>query len=357
MSHPFATFYRGKRVLVAGHTGFAGGWLVAWLKLLGAKVSGYGSPPSTRPNFFDATLLDRGMTSIFGDLRDREALGNAFADFQPEIVIHYATRVPAHRPQLEPVETFAANVMGTVHILEEARQTDSVRTVVVANTDQCYENRNWFWGHREEDALGGHDPYRASAACAELAVSAYIGAFFHDTGTALATARTGNVIAGGDWAEGELVPEIVRGITSAKQIVVSEGSVVRLWQHVLEPVRAHLLLAQQLYEQGQEFSGAWNFAPRDEDAIAVRQFAESFVKHWGTGDLIFSPAENPSPAEPVFRLNTHKAQTQLGWRPTLPLQEAIKWTVEWYQAFYADPAASWRTTEDQVQRYMRLSGG
>jgi CDP-glucose 4,6-dehydratase len=294
------------------------------------------------------------MTSVFGDLRNREALANVFAEFQPEIVIHYATQVPARRAQLEPVETFATNVMGTVHILEEARHIDSVRAVVVANSDQCYENRNWFWGHREEDALGGHDAYSSSAACAELAASAYL-AFFLDTKTAMATVRTGNVIGGGDWAEGELVPELVSGITSAKQIVIQQGSVVRLWQHVLDPVHAHLLLAQKLYEQGQDFSGAWNFAPRDENAIAVRQLAESFVKCWGAGELVFSSNENPS--QPMFRLNTRKAQTHLSWRPALPLQEAIAWTVEWYKAFYADPASPWRITEDQIQRYMRSSGG
>jgi CDP-glucose 4,6-dehydratase len=357
MSHPFADFYRGKRVLISGHTGFAGGWMAAWLKLLGAQVSGYGSPPSTRPNFFDATLLDRGMTSYFGDLRNREALANAFADFQPEIVVHYAAQTSAHRAPVDPVETFASSVMGTVHILEEARHIDSVRAVVVANSDQCYANRNWFWGHREQDALGGRDAYSSSAACTELAVSAYDAEFFHDHKTAVATARTGDVIGGGDWSEGELVPGIVRAITSAKPIVIHQGSVVKTWQHVLEPVRAHLLLAQRLYEQGHEFSGPWNFAPRDEDVLAVQQLAERFVNRWGTGDLIFSPEEDASPQRPVFRLNTHKAQTRLAWQPELPLLETIAWTVEWYKAFYADPASSWRITEDQIQRYMRLAPG
>jgi CDP-glucose 4,6-dehydratase len=357
MPHPLADFYRGKRVLISGHTGFTGGWLAAWLKLLGAEVCGYGSPPTARPNFFDATLLDRGMTSIFGDLRNREALANVFAEFQPEIVIHYAAQVPAYRAQLDPVETFATNLMGTVYILEEARHIDSVRAMVIANTDQCYENRNCFWGHREEDALGGHDAYRSSAASAELAAAAYIGEFFHDTRTAIATVRTGNVIGGGDWAEGQLVPQIVRGITSAKQILIRQGSVVRPWQHVLEPVRAQLLLAQRLYEQGQEFSGAWNFASRDEDAISARQLAECFVKGWGAGELAFSPdEEEENDPQPIFRLNTQKAQTQLGWRPAIHIDAALALTVEWYKAFYADPASPWRTTEDQIQRFMRSSG-
>lgn len=351
MPPSLAEFYQGKRVLVSGHTGFAGGWLAAWLKQLGAKVSGYGSPPSTRPNFFDATLLDRGMTSIFGDLRDREALANIFAESQPEIVIHYAAQVSAQREQLDPVEAFATNVMGTVHILEEARHIEPLRAVVIATSDKCYGNGG---SHSEEDPVRGDDPYTSSAACVELAVSAYIGSFFHDTKTAVATARTGSAIGGGDWADGELVPDLVRGIFSAQQTVISEPSAVRPWQHVLEPVRAHLLLAQQLFERGQDLSGAWNFGPRDEDAIAPRQLAERFVRQWGAGKLAFNQHETAS--EPAVRLNTQKAQTHLGWKPVLPLEDAIVWTVEWYKAFYADPASSPRTTEDQIQRYMRLSG-
>jgi CDP-glucose 4,6-dehydratase len=354
MPPPFADFYRGKRVLVSGHTGFAGGWLTAWLKLLGAQVSGYGSPPATRPNFFDATLLDRGMTSIFGDLRDREALANLFAEFQPEIVIHYAAQVSPQRARLHPAEAFATNVMGTVHILEEARHIDSVRALVIANSDHCYENRNTAGGAREQDALGGHDSYSSSAACAELAVSAYIAEFFHQRKTAVATARSGPVIGGGDWAEGELVPDMVRGITSAEPITIEHGSSARLWQHALEPVRAQLLLGQKLYEQDHEFSGPWNFGPRDEDSVTVRRLAESFVKHWGGGKLVFDPDEIAP--QTVVRLNTEKAQAHLSWKPALPIEEAIAWTVEWYLAFYADPASSWRTTEDQIQRFMKCSG-
>jgi CDP-glucose 4,6-dehydratase len=354
MPHPFADFYRGKRVLVSGHTGFAGGWLAAWLKLLGAQVCGYGSPPSTRPNFFDATMLDRGMTSIFGDLRHREGLANLFAEFQPEIVIHYAAQVSAQRAQIDPVEAFATNVMGTVHILDEARHIDSTRAVVIANSGQCYENRNAVGGTREGDPLGGDDPFSSSAACAELAASAYTAEFFHDSKTAVATARTGSVIGGGDWAEGELVPDMVRGIISAEAIPIKHASSVRPWQHVLEPVHTHLLLAQKLYERGQEFSGPWNFAPRDEDAISVRQLAENFVKHWGVGKLVFGPDE--APAQHVFRMNTQKAQTRLDWKPALHIDEAIAWTVEWYKGFYDDPTSSWRTTEDQIQRFMRCCG-
>jgi CDP-glucose 4,6-dehydratase len=354
MAHPFADFYRGKRVLVSGHTGFAGGWLAAWLKLLGAQVSGYASPPSSRPNFFDATMLDRGMTSIFGDLRDREALANLFAEFQPEIVIHHAAQISAERARLDPVEAFATHVMGTVHILEEARLIDSVRAVVIANSDQCYESRNAVGGAREGDALGGDDPYGASTACAELAVSAYTAEFFRNGKTAVATARSGFAIGGGDWAEGELVPDMVRGITSAEPIVIRESSNVGLWQHVLDLVHTHLLLAQKLYERGQEFSGPWNFSPRDEDEISVRQLAESVIKQWGTGKLVFSPDETAS--QPVLPLNTQKAHARLEWKPALHIDEAIAWTVEWYKGFYDDPTSSSRTTENQIRRFMRCFG-
>ncbi len=336
MPHPLADFYRSKRVFVSGHTSFAGGWLAAWLKLLGAQVCGYGPPPSARPNFFDATLLDRGLTSIFGDLRNREALANTFADFQPEIVIHYAAQVSALRAKSDPVDAFASGVMGTVHILEEARQIDSVRAVVIANSDE-----------NSLDFLG------STAACTELAASAYIGEFFHGCKTAVATARAGNLIGGGDWAEGELVPEIVRGIIDEKRIVLKNFSAAA-WQHVLEPLRAHLLLAQKLFERGQDFSGAWNFAPQDKAAMTAQTLAEKFGETWSAGNSIPAAIEL-STVEPVFFPNDDKAETKLGWKPSLPLDRAIAWTVEWYQAFYADPASSWRTTEEQIQRYMSLA--
>lgn len=354
MSHPFTDFYHGKRVLISGHTSFAGGWLAAWLKLLGAKVCGYGPPPSTRPNFFDATFLDRGMTSIFGDLRNREALANIFADFQPEIVIHYAAQLSPQQAKLNPVEAFSANTMGTVHILEEARQIDSVRAVVIANTDRCYDDRDPS-AHGEDDPLGGRDAYSSSAACVELAASAYIGEFFRDSRTAVATARSGNAIGGGDWTEDELIPKIVHGITTSKQIPVSQGSEAKAWHHVLEPVRAHLLLAQTLFERGQEFSGPWNFGPTQQDVISARDLAESLVKGWGAGKLIFDPDQRPSPADSAFCSNTKKTETYLAWKPLLSLEDAISLTVEWYKLFYANPASAWRITEDQIQRYMKMS--
>jgi CDP-glucose 4,6-dehydratase len=351
--HPLAAFYRGKRVLVTGHTGFQGGWLAAWLKLLGAKVSGYALPPATRPNFFDATLLDRGMSSIFGDIRDRNTLANTFAELQPEIVIHKAAQALGPKSYSEPVESFSTNAMGTVHVLEEARLTKSVRAVVIVTSDLCYENRDWFWGHREDDPLGGHDPYSASKACAELAASAYIRAFFQESKTAIATARTGNVIGGGDWAEDGLIPDIVRAIISEEQITIRNGAVVHAWQHVLEPVGAYLLLAQRLYESGQAYSGRWNFGPNDDNVKTVRVIAEAFIEHWGTGEIWLGSEDSTATGQEAVRLDTKKARTQLGWKPVLNFGETVAWTTDWYRAFHADPASAWRTTEDQIQRYMR----
>jgi CDP-glucose 4,6-dehydratase len=357
MPHPFADFYPGKRVLVTGHTGFTGGWLVAWLKLLGARVFGYGLPPTSRPNLFDANLLDRGITSMFGDVRDRNALANAFAEFQPEIVIHNAAQSLVQHSHRDPVETFATNVMGTVHVLEEARLTSSVRALVVASGDQCYENRDWFWGYREEDALGGQDPHSSSQACAELVTSTYIQSFFQGTKTAVATARVGNVIGGGDWTQDRLIPDIVRGITAGQRVVIRDGSAVLPLFHVLEAVRAHLLLAQRLFEGEAEYSGPWNFGPRDEDEISLRNFAESFTNHrgQGEGELILNHEDSDTHRPRPIRLNTTKAQTRLDWMPVLGLDEAIAWTVEWYRTFYADPASAWQTTENQIQQFMRSS--
>ncbi len=352
MPHPFAAFYRGKRVLVTGHTGFQGGWLVAWLKLLGAKVLGYGLPPSSRPNFFDATLLDRGISSVFGDVRDRNTLANAFTDFQPEIMIHCAWQSGQQRALREPVETFATNLMGAVHVLEEARLTNSVRGVVLAASQSCYVDRNWFWGYREEDMLGGDDPHSASLATAEVASSAYQRSFFQNRKASVATARLVSAIGGGDWAEERLVPNIVREITSGMPFVRDHGNSLRQWQHVLESARACLLLGQSLYEHRHAYSGPWNFAPPEEAAISERELAERFAKTWGA-EITLAIQDAAAEELHSFRLNIRKAQTQLGWSTALDIDEAIYWTVEWYRAFYLDPASAWHTTEEQIEQYMK----
>jgi len=352
MSHPLADFYRGKRVLVTGHTGFEGGWAVAWLKVLGAQVCGYSLPPATRPNFFDATILDRGMTSIFGDIRDRNSLANTFTELQPEIVIHCAGQTSPKSSLREPVDAFSTIVMGTVHILEEARLTPSVRAVVLVSSGSC--DGHEAQSLRDTDGDGGRDLRRASLASAELARSAFNKSYFQKSGTSVATAQTANAIGGGDWREGRIVPDLVRGITSGKAVAVSteKDCELKIW-HVLEPVRACLLLAMNLFECGQESVGVWDFAPSDQGRVSPSQLAEKFVKLWnGDASAVRKNSSKPSLALKSSPNETHK---ELGWSPVLSPDEALAWTVEWYRGFCSDPSSTLRTTENQLEEYMRLS--
>lgn len=340
MPHPFSTFYAGKRVLVTGHTGFPGGWTAAWLKYLGAQVYGYGLPPASRPNLFDATLLDRGMTSIFGDVRDRKSLTNVFAEFQPEIVIHCASRSNPQLAELEPVETFSTNIMGTVFVLEEARLSDSVRSVVHATS--ATEN--------EGEASGEEiDIHEASMACSNLARSAFTNSFLHATKTGAATARLAEVIGGGDWRPGRIVPNLVRSLMCGEPVKV-DGQHLRIW-HVLESTHASLLLAQKLFEYGQQYSATWDFGPAEPSSMSAAKFANLFVELWDAPDTYKAPeAEKILPA-----LDNNAAEQGLGSLNFLSAQQAIAWTVEWYRAFYADSASVWRVTEDQIERYMQLT--
>jgi CDP-glucose 4,6-dehydratase len=352
MSHPFADFYRGKRVLVTGHTGFEGGWAVAWLKFLGAQVCGYGLPPATRPNFFDATLLDRGMTSIFADIRDRNSLANAFTELQPEIVIHCAAQTSPQSSLQEPVDAFSTNVMGTVHILEEARLTHSVRAIVLVSSDSCFQHEVGCL--RETDGTGANDLLSATMASAELARSAFNKFFFPKTGTAVATARIAPAIGGGDWREGHIAPDMVRAITSGEPVPASKETEreLRIW-HVLEPVRACLLLARNLFERGQKSAEIWDFAPGDEDRMVPCEFAKRFTALWNGAAA--APQKNSSKPSKGPKSRPNKASAELGWSPGLSSDQALAWTVEWYRSFCVDSSSTLRTTEDQLERYMRMT--
>ena len=349
MSHSFADFYRGKRVLVTGHTGFEGGWTAAWLKLMGAQVCGYGLPPATRPNFFDATILDRGMTSVFGDVRDRNSLASTFTEIQPEIVIHCAARTSPQSSLREPVDAFSINVMGAVHILEEARLTNSVRAIVLMNADSCPEHE--LRAARESDGMGPNELLRASMASAELARSAFNKAFFQKTRTAVATAQTADAIGGGDWREGRIVPELVRALVSAQPVAVGQEKErkLRIW-HVLEPVYACLLLAKNLFERGQKSAGTWDFAPV-RGRISATEFSEKFAALWSGADAGQSSSSKPL----ASKSNFEKSQAELGWSPLLSPDQALAWTVEWYRGFCSEPASPLKTTHDQIERYVRLA--
>lgn len=346
MSHSFADFYRGKRVLVTGHTGFEGGWTAAWLKLMGAQVCGYGLPPATRPNFFDATILDRGMTSVFGDIRDRNSLAGTFTEIQPEIVVHCAARTSPQSAFQEPVEAFSINVMGTVHILEEARLTRSVRAIVLMNTDSCFDRE--VRSAREPDEGGPTHLLSTSMTSAELARSAFNKAFFQNSGTAVATARTANAIGGGDWREGRIVPDLVHGILAGQALPSRKEKELklRIW-HVLEPVRACLLLTKNLFERGQKSAGVWDFTPASA-RISASEFSEKFVALWNGADAV----EGSATAAP--NSNSEKIESELGWSPLLSPEQALAWTVEWYRGFCAEPASSLKITHDQIERYMRI---
>ena len=345
MSHPLASFYRGKRVLITGHTGFPGGWATAWLKLLGAQVYGYGLPPATRPNFFDASVLDRGMTSVFADLRDRNSLTTTFTEFQPEIVLHCASRSNPHLAYREPVETFSSNVMGTVLLLEEARLTNSVRAIVNASSDMP-----------DADIPSSVEPshiHNSSMACIELVGTAFANSFLVPRGCAVATACFADSIGGGDWREGRIAPNLVRSLMYGEPVEVTGAGKIRLW-HVLNAIYGLLLLAQKLFEHGHQYCRRWDFKCTNGEPISAAEFSKEFVKIWDAIEPGASPANAGGQSS---KTNPGNAEPQLGWSNFLDPEQAIVWTVEWYRAFYANSSTAWRATDEQIERYMQLTMG
>ncbi len=349
-------FFAGKSVLVTGHSGFKGGWLAAWLKMLGARVAGISLPPDTQPNLYTAAAIGEHMATTFGDIRDPAAVAAVFAGCKPSIVIHAAAQALVRRSYRDPAGTYATNVMGTVNVLEAARRTDSVRAVVIVTSDKCYENHGGSGAYTESDCMGGHDPYSSSKGAAELVAAAYRRSFFSGpSAAAVASARAGNVIGGGDWAEDRLVPDIVRGIIADKPVVIRRPESVRPWQHVLEPVGGYLVLAQRLYEQGQPFAEAWNFGPRAADAVAVTHVAHELTARWGKGELTVQRDPTAPHEAAALRLNCDKARERLAWTPTLTLEQAIGWTVDWYRAYHDDPRSAAASTTTQIQRYTSIA--
>jgi len=331
-------FWAGKRVFLTGHTGFKGSWLSLWLQHLGAVVVGYATDPPTNPNMFELAGVAHNMTSIMGDVRDQASLLQAMTTAQPEIVIHMAAQPLVRYSYANPVETYATNVMGSVHLLEAVRKTANVRVVINVTTDKCYENKEWYWGYRESEPMGGHDPYSNSKACAELVTSAYRNSFFNpanyaDHHTALATVRAGNVIGGGDWATDRIVPDIIRAINAGKPIIVRNPNAIRPWQHVLEPLSGYLLLAEKLYNEGVHFAGAWNFGPNDEDAKPVQWVVDQLISLWGSGARWELDTHPQLHEARYLKLDCSKAKAELGWYPHWSLAESLKNVISWYKAF------------------------
>ena len=347
-------FWRGRRVFVTGHTGFKGGWLCLWLEQLGARVAGFALPPDTKPDFFRAASVARALRSTMGDIRDLAALGRALRRHDPEIVIHMAAQALVRRSYAQPLETFSTNVMGTANVLEAARGCASVRAAIVVTTDKCYENLELKRGYREDDRLGGRDPYSASKACAELVTHAWRRSFF-DPGhvVALASARAGNVIGGGDWAADRLLPDMVRAFARGKPAEIRNPASTRPWQHVLDPLAGYLLLAQGLVRNGRGRAGPWNFGPDARASKPVRWVAERTCRLWGPGARWTTPRSRRQPHEAhLLSLNPAKARRALGWKPRLATQAALEWTVAWYKAYYRDPASGRRVADEQIARYM-----
>ena len=332
-------FYRGKRVLVTGHTGLKGAWLSLWLQSIGAKVIGYALAPPTIPSLFVTANVSEGMTSITGDVRDFSALLSTFKKYQPEIVIHMAAQSLVRYSYANPIETYSTNVMGTVHLLEASRQTGSVRAIVNVTSDKCYENREWAWGYRENEPMGGYDPYSSSKGCAELVTAGYRSAYFNPDQlagrpVALASVRAGNVIGGGDWAEDRLIPDIMRAIVQGKSVPIRNPDAIRPWQHVLEPLSGYLMLAQKLFEEGAAYGEGWNFGPNDEDAKPVSWIVERITEMWGEGvDWALDRAGNPPHEAHFLKLDCSKAKARLNWHPRWSLAYALRKVVDWYKLF------------------------
>jgi CDP-glucose 4,6-dehydratase len=330
------SFWIGKKVFVTGHTGFKGSWLSLWLRQLGARVTGYALQPPTNPSLFEVAHVAEGITSIIGDIRDGSMLSAAMRVATPDIVIHMAAQPLVRRSYVDPVETYSTNVMGTVNLLEAVRQTPSVRAVVNVTSDKCYENKEWVWGYRENEHMGGFDPYSSSKGCAELVTAAYRNSFFNSSHSeyhvALATARAGNVIGGGDWAEDRLIPDVLRAIRNGQRVKIRNPYATRPWQHVLEPLSGYLALAEALYTQGAAFAEAFNFGPTEEDAMPVQWIVEQLTHGWGEGATWQTDSTTHPHEAHYLKLDCTKARAALGWKPRWQLSQALHAIIVWHKA-------------------------
>lgn len=353
------SFWHNRKVFLTGHTGFKGSWLSLWLSSLRARVTGYALDPPTQPNLFEQANVASEVSSIRGDIRDFPRLKAALDQWRPEVVIHMAAQSVVRRGYEDPIETYSSNVMGTVNLFEALRQLQRPCAVVNITSDKCYENREWVWGYRENEPLGGRDPYSNSKGCAELVTTAFRESFFppdaiDSHGIAVASARAGNAIGGGDWTCNQLIPDLVRAFLSGKSCLIRNPSAIRPWQFVLEPLRGYLMLAERLSgADASRFAGAWNFGPAEADAQPVSWIADAMANSWGANaSWTRDPASHQHEAH-FLKLDASKARDGLGWRPLLPLEQALQWIVEWYRGFRDGQDLS-TLTGDQIQRYEAL---
>lgn len=363
MSNHFAGVFAGKKVLITGHTGFKGSWLSLWLAKLGAEVHGYALAPATEPSLFKVTNVQDVLVSHhIADVRDHVALQQCLQDIRPEIVFHLAAQPLVRLSYREPRETYETNVMGTVNILEAVRRSDSVRVCQIITSDKCYENHEWAYAYRENDPMGGFDPYSNSKGCTELVVSAYRQSFFHpdrigEHGVSLASSRAGNVIGGGDWAEDRIIPDCVRALSNDEKIQVRNPYAVRPWQHVLEPLSGYLWLAARQWQQPGSFEGGWNFGPTGAGNVDVRQIVKLAVEAWGEGDWLAPEMPNDGLHEANFlKLDITKASSLLAWGPVCSVPQAVTDTMVWYRAFHSAFADMAAFTLNQIHEYADRAG-
>lgn len=328
-----ASAWRGRRVFLTGHTGFKGGWAALWLAKHGAIVRGYALDPSTEPNMFAETKIGSVVEDVRGDIRDGARLDSAMREFAPELVLHMAAQPLVRYGYENPLETYETNVIGTARVLDAVRRTPSVRAVVSVTTDKCYENREWVWGYRETDALGGYDPYSSSKACAELVSAAYRQSYLAQRGVGVATARAGNVIGGGDWSADRLIPDLIRGFAAGETVKIRRPLAVRPWQHVLEPLMGYLMLAERLLSSnGERFATAFNFGPAESDVQTVGWIADRVGALWGPEAQWETDSEPGVHEAGLLKLDANRARSEFGWRPRLALADALAWSVDWYLA-------------------------
>ena len=351
-------FWAGKRVFLTGHTGFKGSWLSLWLQHLKAEVFGYSLAPPTHPSLFELATVSEEMDSTIGDIRDLPALQMTLNRARPEIVIHFAAQSLVRRSYEEPIETYSTNVMGTVNLLEAVRRCESVKAVIVVTSDKCYENREWPWGYRENDPMGGDEPYSSSKGCAELVTNAYRRAFFNtdlrgEARVAVASARAGNVIGGGDWAIDRLIPDIMNAIFKGAPVVIRNPRSIRPWQYVLDPLRGYLTLAERLYQEGGRFATSWNFGPAEFDICPVSRIVNELTTRWG-GGASWRLDESTHPHEAIsLKLDCSRARWELGWTPRVDLSKALEWIILWYRGFRQGVPARALVQAD-IERYESL---
>jgi len=353
----FNNIYKGRKVLVTGHTGFKGSWLCLMLNKLGAEVYGYALPPPTNPSLFVEANIEEIMTSYIGDIRDYELLLKTLLEVRPEIVIHMAAQPIVRESYRNPRETFEINVMGTVNLFDAIRQVNSVKAILNVTTDKCYENKEWHWGYRENEPMGGYDPYSNSKGCSELVTASFRNSFFNpakygDHGVALATARAGNVIGGGDWANDRLIPDFIRSISIGEKVKIRSPYAIRPWQHLLEPLTGYLTLCEKLFTNGPTFAEAWNFGPEDKDAKNVEWITQTICELWGD-NAEFEIDKNPQPHEANYlKLDCSKAKAELGWIPKWDIENTLKSIVVWNKSFIAGDNIR-IVTENQIDEYFK----